>query len=93
MDGILSTFKDFYYENVQTHTQENQSGKINPHIVQQMTSHSSLHNRLFFFPPTPTVAGREGGGREVMNATVKQRQTGVGEGHQETREGSPRPRD
>jgi hypothetical protein len=25
-----------------------------------------------------TVAGRQGGGREMMNATVKQRQTGVG---------------
>jgi hypothetical protein len=47
MDGILSTFKDFYYENVQTHTQENQSGKINPHIVQQMTSHSSQPTTLF----------------------------------------------
>jgi hypothetical protein len=34
-------------------------------------------------------AGRQGGGREMMNATVKQRQTGVWECYLETRERSP----
>jgi hypothetical protein len=38
------------------------------------------------------VAGRQGGGREIKIATVKQRKTGVGECYQETREESPHPR-
>jgi hypothetical protein len=37
-------------------------------------------------------AGRQGGGREMMNATVKQRQTGAGDGYLETSEGSYCPR-
>jgi hypothetical protein len=38
------------------------------------------------------VAGKQGGRREIMSATVKQRKTGVGECYLETREGSPCPR-
>jgi hypothetical protein len=37
------------------------------------------------------VAGRQGGGREIVNATVKQRKTEVRECYLETREGSPCP--
>jgi hypothetical protein len=38
------------------------------------------------------VAGRWGGGREIMTATVKQRKTRVEECYLETRGGSPCPR-
>jgi hypothetical protein len=36
------------------------------------------------FGGSTSVEGRQGGGREIMSATVKQRKTGVGECHLET---------
>jgi hypothetical protein len=44
---------------------------------------------------TTSVAGRQGGGREInecYSETNKQTKTGVGEHYLETREGSPFPR-
>jgi hypothetical protein len=38
------------------------------------------------------VAGRQKGGREIMNDIVKQRKTGVGKCYLETREGSSLPK-